>query len=383
LKINTIRSDHGGEFENAQFDDLCSKRGYRHEYSAPRTPKQNGVVEKKNRTLQELARTMLNESKLPTSLWAEAVNTTCYVINRVNLRPILLKTPYELWMGRKPNISYFRAFGSKCFIIDEMSKITKFDSKSIEGVFVGYSITSKAYKIYLPTSNTIKESMHVKFDENANAPAENGNVNDVGQRDSQEDMLDDGHERRQNVIEIQDPPQDAPNQPTTNKAPLIGGVNQEGSSNAQSTSYQPPKNLREVSSHPLSNVIGNPREGVRTKSGVNLMIAHCAFVSQIEPTKFEQANMDPNWIIAMQLELNQFKRNKVWELVPRPKNRCIIGTKWVFRNKKNQEGNVVRNKAILVAQGFRQSEGLDYDETSVPVARLESNRMLLAYASCK
>jgi transposase InsO family protein len=113
LKINTIRSDHGGEFENAQFDDLCSKRGYQHEYSAPRTPQQNGVVERKNRTLQELARTMLNESKLPTSLWAEAVNTACYVINRVNLRPILLKTPYELWMGRKPNISYFRAFGSK------------------------------------------------------------------------------------------------------------------------------------------------------------------------------------------------------------------------------------------------------------------------------
>jgi Reverse transcriptase (RNA-dependent DNA polymerase) len=169
-------------------------------------------------------------------------------------------------------------------------------------------------------------------------------------------MLDDGHERRQIVIEIQDPPQDAPNQPTTNEAPLIGGINQEGSSNAQSTSYQPSENLREISSHPLSNVIGNPREGVRTRSGVNLMIAHCAFVSQIEPTKFEQANMDPDWIIAIQLELNQFERNKVWELVPRPKNRGIIGTKWVFRNKKDQEGNVVRNKARLIAQGFRQRE---------------------------
>jgi Integrase core domain len=327
LKINTIRSDYGGEFENAQFDDLCSKRGYRHEYSAPRTPQQNRVVERKNRTLQELARTMLNESKLPTSLWAEVVSTSCYVINRVNLRPILLKTPYELWMGRKPNISYFRAFGSKCFVIDEMPKVTKFDSKSIEGIFIGYSVTNKAYRIYLPISNTIKESMHVKFDENTNAPAENGSVNDVGQGDSQEDMLDDGHERGQIVIEIQDPPQDAPNQPTTNEAPLIGGVNQEGSSNAQSTSYQPPENLREVSSHPLSNIIGNPREGVRTRSGVNLMIAHCAFISQIEPTKFEQANIDPDWIITMQLELNQFERTKVWELVPRPKNRGIIGTK--------------------------------------------------------
>jgi Reverse transcriptase (RNA-dependent DNA polymerase) len=93
------------------------------------------------------------------------------------------------------------------------------------------------------------------------------------------------------------------------------------------------------------------------------MIAHCAFVSQIEPTKFE--------------------RNKVWELVPMPKNRGIIGTKWVFRNKKDQDGKVMRNKARLVAQGFRQSEGLDYDETFALVARLESIRMLLAYASCK
>jgi Reverse transcriptase (RNA-dependent DNA polymerase) len=185
------------------------------------------------------------------------------------------------------------------------------------------------------------------------------------------------------VIEIQDPPQDAPNQPTINEAPLIGGINQDESSNAQSTSYQPPENLREISSHPLSNVISNTREGVRTRSGVNLMIAHCVFVSQIEPTKFEQANMDPNWIIVMQLELNQFERNKVWELVPRPKNKGIIGTKWVFRNKNDQEGNVVRNKAILVAQEFRQREGLDYDETFAPVARLESIRMLLAHASCK
>jgi hypothetical protein len=98
-------------------------------------------------------------------------------------------------MGRKPNISYLRAFGSKCFVIDEMPKVTKFDSKSIEGVFIGYSITSKAYRIYLPTSNTIKEFMHVKFDENTNAPVENGSVNDIGQGDSQEDMLDDRHEK--------------------------------------------------------------------------------------------------------------------------------------------------------------------------------------------
>ncbi|KAF3320263.1 mitochondrial protein [Carex littledalei] len=109
------------------------------------------------------------------------------------------------------------------------------------------------------------------------------------------------------------------------------------------SAYQPPEDLREVSSH-LSNVIGNPREGVRTRSGLNQMIAHCAFVSNVEPKNFKDANGDSNWICAMQEELAQFERNKVWELVPKPRDRMIIGTKWVFRNKKDENGNVVRNK---------------------------------------
>ena len=114
-----------------------------------------------------------------------------------------------------------------------------------------------------------------------------------------------------------------------------------------------PEELREVSSHPLTNVIGNPREGVRTRSSSLQHIAHCAFVSQIKPKNFKEANHEPNWISAMQEELVQFERNQVWELVERPKNRKIIGTKWVFRNKLDVEGNVIRNKARLVAQGYR------------------------------
>ena len=106
-------------------------------------------------------------------------------------------------------------------------------------------------------------------------------------------------------------------------------------------------------------MIGNPREGVRTRFSNLQHIAHCAFVSQIEPKNFKEANHEPNWISAMQEELVQFERNQVWELVERPKNRKIIGTKWVFRNKLDEEGNVIRNKARLVAQGYNQQEGID------------------------
>jgi Reverse transcriptase (RNA-dependent DNA polymerase) len=152
---------------------------------------------------------------------------------------------------------------------------------------------------------------------------------------------------------------------------------------SQDSNYEVPTDLREVSFHHLSSIIGDPREDVRTRSKMNKMIVHCAFVSQLEPKNFKDANNDSYWICTMQEELNQFKRNQVWELVPRPNNRVIIGTKWVFRNKLDDNGIIVRNKVRLVAQGYTQQAGIDFEETFAPVARLESIRMLLTYASHK
>jgi len=114
MKILKIRSDHGGKFENEPFGTFCEKYGIVHEFSFPRTPQQNGVVERKNRTLQEMARTMIHENNLAKHFWAEAANTTCYVQNRMYIRPILEKTAYELFKGRRPNISYFHQFGCTC-----------------------------------------------------------------------------------------------------------------------------------------------------------------------------------------------------------------------------------------------------------------------------
>ncbi|KAJ1684899.1 hypothetical protein LUZ63_016289 [Rhynchospora breviuscula] len=390
LKISRIRSDHGREFENAKFDDLCIEKGYKQEFSAPRTLQQNGVVERKNRTLQELARTMLHEFTVPKFLWAEAVNTACHVVNRACIRSKLKKTPFELWVGRTLNISCFRVFGSKCFVLDESPKVTKFDAKSLTGIFVGYSNTSKAYKIYLPTSRVVIESINVKFNENANEKTEEGN-SIVG--------IQDGATTQK--IEFQ-PKDELP--PVILEEPLnrdddnmIGGENHkektidttEDKTPHDETQpipqpvHEPPEVLREVFSHHFSNVIGDPREGVRTRSGLNQMIGHCTFVSQLEPKSFKEANVDPNWIVAMQEELNQFEKNKIWKLVPLPSSKQVIGTKWIYRNKLDELDNVIRNKARLVAQGFKQNESIDFEETFAPVARLESIRMLLAYAANK
>jgi len=164
--IGSIRSDHGGEFQNEKFSKFCEKFGILHNFSGPRTPQQNGVVERKNKSLEELARTMLNESSLPKYFWADAGSTSCYVMNRVHIRPILKKTPYELFNGRKPNISHLKVFGCSCFVLNNgKERLGKFDEKADLGIFMGYSLTSHAYRVYNKRLMTVEESVHVVFDE--------------------------------------------------------------------------------------------------------------------------------------------------------------------------------------------------------------------------
>ncbi|KAJ6808143.1 uncharacterized protein M6B38_168670 [Iris pallida] len=163
--ITHIRSDHGDEFENAEFKQFCDTHGYLHEFFCPRTPQQNRVVERKNRTLSEMARVMLNQFSLPRYLWAEAVNTACYILNRVLIRPISKKTPYELWFDRTPNAPYFKIFGCKCFILNTKDSLSKFNEKADKGIFLGYAAKSKGYRIFNKRTMIIEESINVKFDE--------------------------------------------------------------------------------------------------------------------------------------------------------------------------------------------------------------------------
>jgi len=163
--IKQIHSDHGGEFQNAKFDRFCEKHGIIHSYSALRTPQQNDVVQR-NRSLEELERTVLNESNLPKYFWANAIYIASYVLNRTFIRPILKKTPYELYRGRKLSISHLRVFGCKCFILNNgKDNLGKFDPKSDEGIHIGYAINGHAYMVYNKRLLTVEESMHVMFDE--------------------------------------------------------------------------------------------------------------------------------------------------------------------------------------------------------------------------
>jgi hypothetical protein len=163
--IMRIRSDHGREFENAQFEEYCLSYGIQHEFSSPITPQQNGVVERKNRVILEMARVMIHSKNLAQHFWGEAVNTACHIINRVYLRLETSKTPYEIWRGKKPTVKYFQIFGSKCYIIRDRENLGKFDPNSDEGIFLGYSTNSRAYMVYNIRTETVMESINVVIDD--------------------------------------------------------------------------------------------------------------------------------------------------------------------------------------------------------------------------
>ncbi|GJS32772.1 putative ribonuclease H-like domain-containing protein [Tanacetum coccineum] len=163
LKVKIIRCDNGGEFRNKEMDDFCSRKGIKREFSNARTPQQNGVAERRNRTLIEAARTMLADAKLPVTFWAEAVNTACYVQNRVLVTKPLNKTPYELFNGRAPAIGFLRPFGCHVMILNTLDHLGKFDAKGDEGFFVGYSLNSKAFRVYNKRTKHIEENLHINF----------------------------------------------------------------------------------------------------------------------------------------------------------------------------------------------------------------------------
>jgi hypothetical protein len=183
LKVKKIRSDNGSEFKNLQVEEYLEEEGIKHEFSAPYTPQQNGVVERKNRMLIDKARLMLGEFKTPERFWSEVVNTTCHTINRLYLHRLLKKTSYKLLIGKKPNVSYFRVFGSKCYILVKEGRHSKFAPKAVEGFLLGYDSNTKAYRVFNKSSGLVEVSSDVVFDETNGSPREQVDLDDVDEEE--------------------------------------------------------------------------------------------------------------------------------------------------------------------------------------------------------
>ncbi|GJZ31590.1 retrovirus-related pol polyprotein from transposon TNT 1-94 [Tanacetum coccineum] len=234
---------------------------------------------------------------------------------------------------RKSTLDYLKVFRSKCFILNTKDYLTKFDPKSYEGVFLGYSQNSKSCIIINKHTMKIKESLNMTFDETP-PPSKTS------------PMVDDNLDEEEAIK-------------------VIENKNLENDIDDETLKVDEIVNIKEFKNHQLENVIGNLNQRNLRSQAQNQSNFFC-FISYIEPTNVNEALKDESWIIVMKKELNQLIANDVWELVPYPKSTTIIGTKWVYRNKLEDNGVVSRNKARLVAQRYNQQEGIDYDETYAP-----------------
>ncbi|KAI3685662.1 hypothetical protein L6452_34917 [Arctium lappa] len=402
LPVRTIHSDNGTEFKNDTLKSYLTSVGISHNFSVAYTTQQNGIVERKNRTLVEETRTMLAYSALPMYIWAEVVATACFTQNRTIVVKCFNKIAYELINNRTPNIKFLRVFGCRCYILKERQGLSKFDKKAHEGYLVGYSLTSKAYQIYIIRTKMVVESMNVSYNENSTRTSghNSSELLDLLFIDAFDDICADfekdistsitsdsfsGNEVSGTSTAMPEPSvsetpvQDVPS--TSMELPALHDEND--ASNTQQQVESLPSTHRWTKDHPLTNVIGDVQSGVTTRSATANFYMFSSFLSSLEPKKASKALRDPFWISGMQDELLQFERNKVWRLIPQAKGKSVIGTKWVFRNKKDESGVVVRNKARFVAKGYCQQEGIDYDETFAPVARIKAIRIFLAYAAHK
>ncbi|KAI3493456.1 hypothetical protein L1887_41848 [Cichorium endivia] len=499
-KVRTVHSDNGSEFKNQTLDGFLKTRGISHNFSAPYTPQQNGVVERRNRSLCEAAKTMLNFANLPMYFWAEAISTACFTQNRSYIHKRFHITPYEVLNRRKPNVKFLHIFGCRCFILNLKDPLTKFNDKSEERIFLGYYQDSKAYRVMNKRTIRIEETFNLSFDDYyikkslhpfpmssifpkpaidaipittfdsdfsllfdppvRAADSENqllGNASVEGESSNQsEDIasIEGGSSLSpreattptssshaiSNIISLYPTVQGEPEIVTPNSATTFTSDKATSSStpahvegeqilNSTSQIHTPqtnnnlimddlpstsgyPSDIKDIDAegppdfdpnyppldkwtrnHPPSLVIGDVRYKVLTRAQLqqrklNLdktseLCMFNVFISKVEPKNVKDAFDHPDWIEAMQMELEEFERNKVWRLIPKPANASIVGLKWVYRNKLDTEGNVVRNKDRLVVKGYCQQEGIDYEETFAPVARLESVRIFLAYAAHK
>jgi hypothetical protein len=313
--------------------------------------------------LIDMARTMLGEYKTPERFWSEAVNTACHAINRLYLHRLLKKTSYELLTGNKPNVSYFRVFGSKCYILVKKGRHSKLAPKVVEGFLLGYDSNTKVYRIFNKSSVLVEVSSDVVFDETNGSPREQVDLDDVD-----EDEVPTAAMRTMVIGDVRPQEQQEQDQPSSSTlvhpptqdeehVPQDEGLDQGGAhgehDKEEEAQQAPPTQVRATiqRSHPADQILGDISKGVTTHSRLANFCENYSFVSSIEPFRVEEALQDPDRVLAMQEELKNFQRNEVWSLVPRSKQN-VVGTKCVFHNKQDGHLVVTRNKAQLVAKGY-------------------------------
>ena len=367
--VRELLSDNGTEYINDEFRKVTTEAGLNHRKSMPYTPEQNGMAERENRTLMESARAMLHsKAKLPESLWAEAVNTTVYVLNRTAATVVKGKTPIELFEGKRKPIDHLRIFGTECYVHTPAHQRSKLDKKAKKGFLVGYMGDKDGYRIYVPAEHRTVCSVSVTFNPEICCI----DVPLVSKEETTQESVESKVEP-----DIQSEPEISPAVIST-----VDGSDSESESEPEvvskadtvkyglrnRTELKPPARFREGECF----------------SCEDLQVGLAMIVTEVLPITAKQAfesQHSAEWKVAMEDELGSMLSNKVYKLVNLPQGRRAIGCRWVFCVKENSSGDIERYKARLVAKGFSQKSGIDYSETFAPVARFDSVRIFLSFVA--
>ena len=378
-----------------EFNEFCKENGIRRQLTTAYTPQQNGVAERKNRTVMNLVRSMLAEKKIPKTFWPEALHWSIYVLNRSPTAAIPDMTPEEVWTGMRPSVEHFRVFGCIAHAHIPDARRTKLENKSRCCVLLGVSEESKGYRLYDPISKTIvvsrdvifKEEKHWNWDisytehiemnldwkeddetsgDQTNTNGDEGNTTET----SAEMQTEQSHEETNEL-----------NTGITREELVMNGRNEGVTDSPNVDDDNEPRDTVNLHRRRQTSFPSWMRDYVsgdelsEEETGLNM-----AMVPSDDPVTYEEAVVSKNWRNAMDTEMQSIQKNKTWSLIDLPEGAKKIGVKWIYKTKLNESGKVDKFKARLVAKGYAQQHGVDYTEVFAPVARLDTVRIICALA---
>ncbi|KAE9016351.1 Retrovirus-related Pol polyprotein from transposon TNT 1-94 [Phytophthora fragariae] len=393
LNIKVLRSDNGGEYWSRSMEALCDDKLIKHEFTVPHNPEQNGMAERVNRTLVEMTRCMLKESELDKAYWCEAMMTA------VDIRNVLPNTsnphssPFELVFKRKPRLDHMRVFGTECYARVPKQKRKKLDDTGMQCVFLGYAKQRKAYRLLSVSDGSIVISRSVTFAESPAMRAPKGATEEVFDVLDEDNEVEDPNKEAGAQDSFRTPPTRPRQEPAreehdgpTHSVPTRGSSTP-GRDGEEEWMVRLERTRRGVVRYEQE--FPNVRRGEFNLDDYeaeydSLYCLHAEDDDGERAVTYDEvmkSKYKDEWLRAMESEMKSLEDHRTWTLVDMPSNKKPIGCKWVFRIKRDPNGDIVKFKARLVAKGFTMRPGIDYTETFAPVARKESVNTATAIAA--